>query len=182
MVGITYYGPQLFNLIYDNPGRASQIAMIFGKDGFKPSDASQSLFILDPLPEYNITQNYAKTIQSALKMLVDGSQGWVYVPGRTSKTALVYTSSKPHLVLSTILFIILVAFLGVCHFRAPIPQFTFVSLAASLAHSDTPRQLDEARVDSEGLLAEQELLDLLGDKYLELEGDFSVTPTTIHIR
>jgi len=99
--------------------------------------------ILTPLPIENITRNYARVLHDAMKVFLDGSLGVSYVPGRAYSPTLIFSSSLPHVIVSTIVFFLLSVFLVVCHYRTPVPNFTFFHVATALAGSECPALFED---------------------------------------
>lgn len=89
----------------------------------------------------NITDGYAALLRSMSKRALDGSLGITYVPARTTRPVLLFTSSLPHVIVSTVFMVILGAFGVVAHYRRPIASFTFVNVAVALDGSDVPAVL-----------------------------------------
>lgn len=65
------------------------------------------------------------------------------VPGHVQTMILVFTSSLPHVIVSTVLFAFLMIFINLCYLRTDTEQFTLLAVAAALAHSDVPNLCDD---------------------------------------
>ncbi|QRW03774.1 hypothetical protein RhiLY_02773 [Ceratobasidium sp. AG-Ba] len=126
-------------------GRIAQIQLIYGPQG----NASETT-TLKPLPVEQIAQGYNLALQAAMRSYLAGSMGSAYVPGRTQTPTLVFTSSLPHVIVSTILFVLIALFVNVCHFRSENEQFTLFSVAAALAHSNLPAICEDIRYADHG--------------------------------
>ena len=118
-------------------GNQVQFEFIFGNQKPIPSE-------LSPSPIDQISSSYGRLLTSAAKPFVRGNLATTFVPARTTVTIPIFTASLSHIIASTVLYALLVAFALGCHFRSHVPQFTFFSIAASLAKSDIPSQLKES--------------------------------------
>lgn len=130
-------------------GAESQSVLIFGPNATNLTDTSFNgpATILQPAPLDNVTASYSRMLQSASKVFLSGSISKAYVPGRFSTEQVIFTSSLPQVIVSTILFTLLCIVAVMTHFRRTIPQFTLFSVAASLDGSDVPRVLGQVRSD-----------------------------------
>ncbi|KAG9090136.1 hypothetical protein FRC07_012177, partial [Ceratobasidium sp. 392] len=84
---------------FDNIGKAGQVRLLFG-----PTGNATETTTLKPLPIEQLSQSYNLATQAAMRAYLAGSMGSAYVPGRTQIPTLVFTSSLPHVIVSTILF------------------------------------------------------------------------------
>ncbi|KAF8606415.1 hypothetical protein BDV93DRAFT_505973 [Ceratobasidium sp. AG-I] len=125
---------------YSGIGKAAQIQLFFGKVG----NATETP-ILTPLPIEKLTEGYALAQQAAMHSYLSGAVASSYVPGRIQTLTLVFTSSLPHVIASTILFVFLTLFINLCYLRADAEQFTLLSVATALAHSDVPVVCEDIR-------------------------------------
>lgn len=66
-----------------------------------------------------------------------------YVPGRIQTMKLVFTSSLPHVIVSTILFACVTLFINFCYLRSDTEQFTLFSVAKALVHSNVGRVCED---------------------------------------
>ncbi|OAX40008.1 hypothetical protein K503DRAFT_768979 [Rhizopogon vinicolor AM-OR11-026] len=83
-----------------------------------------------------------------------GGLGTAYVPGRVSRTQLIFASSLPHVVVATVAFVSLWALSIVAHFRrGKYYDFTLVNVGAALHKSEIPEQLSQVKA----VVAEQEI-------------------------
>lgn len=80
---------------------------------------------------------------------LSGRMALAHVPGRLQTLTLVFTSSLPHVIVSTVLFVFLTIFINICYLRTDAEQFTLLSVAAALAHSDVPNVCDDIRYADE---------------------------------
>lgn len=133
-----------------NLGPAAQTLMLVGKDvynsvppdGYKFGDANTpSSFTIKPQAIPILIQSYLALLRSFSKLYLEGGLGKSYVPGRVTKNVGLISSSLPHVIVSTILMLILGVFGIAAHFRAKVPQFTFVDVARSMAGSDVPKRV-----------------------------------------
>lgn len=92
-----------------------------------------------------ITQGYALAHQAAMHSYLSGRLALSYVPGRVQTMTLVFTSSLPHVIVSTVLFAFLTLFINLCYLRADTEQFSLFSVATALAHSDVPNLCEDIR-------------------------------------
>ncbi|KAF8680317.1 Eukaryotic aspartyl protease [Rhizoctonia solani] len=111
-------------------GKMAQAQMFFG-----PFDNAATTPVLIPRPVEALTQSYMIAQQAAMRSYLSGNMAWSFVPGRMQEAKLVFTSSLPHVITSTILFTLAALFIIVCHFRPETEQFTLFSVAAVLADS-----------------------------------------------
>ena len=118
-------------------GNQAQYEFIFGNQNPIPSE-------LSPNPTDQISSSYGRLLTSAAKPFVRGDLATTFVPARTTVTIPIFTASLSHIIASTVLYALLAAFALGCHFRSHVPQFTFFSIAASLAKSDIPSQLKKS--------------------------------------
>jgi len=122
-----------------------------------------------------------------MKVFLDGSMAVSYVPGRTYSQVLVFTSSLPHVIVSTVVFFFLTLFLVVCHFRTPVPQFTFFQVATALAGSECPALFEETASklrDEKGRIGrdhENDAMAVVGDKKIIMEGSVGQPEGTIRL-
>ncbi|KAF8606414.1 hypothetical protein BDV93DRAFT_542676 [Ceratobasidium sp. AG-I] len=125
---------------YSGIGKAAQIQLFFGKVG-----NSTETKTLTPRPIDKLTEGYALAQQAAMRSYLSGEIASSYVPGRVQTLTLVFTSSLPHVITSTILFALLTLFINICYLRADAEQFTLLSVATALAHSDVPNVCEDMR-------------------------------------
>jgi len=144
-------------------GNQVQFAFVFGNVS---SGANQ----LPPQPINVISQSYGKILRSAVKPFMDGSLASATVPGRTTREIAVFAASLPQVVASTVLYLILSAFVILCHFRRHMPQFTLFAVAAALARSDIPSLFAELKASSQGPPSEDGAVMTLGNPRVLLEG------------
>ncbi|KAF8593445.1 hypothetical protein BDV93DRAFT_566541 [Ceratobasidium sp. AG-I] len=123
---------------YFGIGQAAQIQLFFGKVGNATGTTT-----LTPLPIDKLTEGYALAQQAVMRSYLSGEIASSYVPGRIQTLTLVFTSSLPHVIVSTILFAFLTLFINVCFLRSDAQQFTLLSVAVALAHSDVPAVCEE---------------------------------------
>lgn len=144
-------------------GTEGQASLIFGPNSTNiTDDFSQSMIILKPAPIENITAAYTLMLRSASKVFLNGAVSKAYVPGRLSTEQIIFTSSLPQVIVSTVLFFLLCTVAAVSHFRKEIPKFTFFNVAASLDGSDIPRVMGQARNDAGPEMREPDMVSTLG--------------------
>jgi type III secretory pathway component EscS len=85
-----------------------------------------------------------------MRSYLSGAMATAYVPGRAQSLKLVFTSSLPHVVVSTVLFAFLALFINVCYLRSDTEQFTLFSVAAALAHSNVPAVCEDIKYADRG--------------------------------
>ncbi|KAG8777749.1 hypothetical protein FRC12_000230 [Ceratobasidium sp. 428] len=130
---------------FNGVGKAAQVRLLFG-----PTGNATETTILKPLPVDQLTQNYNLAIQAAMRAYLSGSMATAYVPGRTQTPTLVFTSSLPHVIVSTILFAFTALFINACYLRSDNEQFTLFSLSAALARSNLPAICEDVRYADNG--------------------------------
>ncbi|KAL0058491.1 hypothetical protein AAF712_014825 [Marasmius tenuissimus] len=128
---------------YDGVGRAGQAHLFFGNYLWNVSATSS----IKPVPIENITETYGLAQQAALNSYLSGKIATAYVPGRLQEVKLVFQSSLPQVIASTVLFGLVTLFSVVCYFRSYTESFTFFSIAATLARSNIPEAFERARED-----------------------------------
>ncbi|KAG8917863.1 hypothetical protein FRC02_002806 [Tulasnella sp. 418] len=136
-------GPNVHRSSYmEGLGGGAQIQLLFSQERSLviPQDGR---YEVKPIEE--ITRSYGRALQSTLKLFVDGTLSHYYVPSRTNRLILIFVSSFPHLVASTVVFVALSIFVIVVHFRKPVPQFTLFAVASSLSGSELPSTLEDVR-------------------------------------
>ncbi|KAG8922416.1 hypothetical protein FRC02_011870 [Tulasnella sp. 418] len=160
-------------------GGAAQLQMLFGNEvaSKTPSDLQ---FVVRPIQD--LSKSYGKSLQSTLKLFLDGTLAQGYVPGRTIKDVLIFTTSRPHLYVSAVIFAILTFFVIAVHFRTPVPQFTFFSVASSLSRSDVPSVFEDIKHRDGDHIPERVALRELRNRDIALEGYPGLSPTAIRLR
>lgn len=158
-------GPESPSLAF---GSESQAILLFGPgaENFSSTFGDPGLF--RPLPAANISETYARMIHSASKVFLNGAISSVYVPGRLSDEQLVFASSLPLVIASTVLFVLLTVIVAVAHFRKNIPRFTLFSIAAALDRSEIPATLAQAKSDAKPNAREIEMVAPMGWKMVTL--------------
>lgn len=127
-------------------------SMIFGKDQVNAVNQTAGDYRLKPSPLDDITNAYARILQSTMKIFVGGSFGTVYVPGRISREVVIFRSSLPYVIASTVLFAILACIVLVAHLRSGKGEkFTLFSVAAALDGSGLPAQFAQMKEEAEHL-------------------------------
>ncbi|KAG8948709.1 hypothetical protein FRC03_000587 [Tulasnella sp. 419] len=177
--GIHYSGPnphEWAGMSY--LGGAAHLRLLFD-DEVASKTPGDLQFVVQPIQ--NITKSYGRILQSTLKLFLDGTLGEAHVPGRTIKEVLIFTTSRPHLYVSAVIFGILTVFVVAVHFRSPVPQFNFFSVASSLSHSEVPGVFYDIQYRDGGHISQQSALLKLGDRDVTLEGNPGVSPTVIRI-
>ncbi|KAH8102893.1 hypothetical protein BXZ70DRAFT_757390 [Cristinia sonorae] len=140
-----------------------------------PEFASGSVLTISPAPIENITEAYTRMLRSTSKLILSGVLSTAYVPGRLNNPQLIFTSSLPQVIISTILFVALCAMAAVSHFRKEIPKFTLFSVAASLDGSNVPQVMGQIRGDAGPKAREPDMVATLGGRsVVGYEGDGGV--------
>lgn len=156
-------------------GPETQVNFIFSSAQMDAIDLSTTgvTKTIQPVPLENLTQGYTQIVQAAAKAYIMGKDGTAYVPGRVSSTQLIFTSSMPNVIMSTIAFILLWALTTFAHFRkGKSYDFTLVNVGAALHNSEIPEQfsLVKAHVANEKIprlrwvhhSADQDVVEMLG--------------------
>ncbi|KIJ36960.1 hypothetical protein M422DRAFT_260591 [Sphaerobolus stellatus SS14] len=134
-------------------GNELQFTLLFGE--VNPSFFTNPDLILWPPFNFtlqslqNITNGYTSIVRNSMKVFLSGSMGIKYVPGRIPKDVSVFSISRPNLIASTVLYVVLLAFTLATQFRRPVSQFTFVSVALALRGSNVPSILAERCYEEE---------------------------------
>jgi len=153
-------------------GTQTQVEFIFGKQAVASVNLSQTatpppITTLAPQPLSNISVAYTKMAEGAAKVYMTGALGTAYVPGRISKTNLVFNSSLPYVIVSTLLFSALSLVVVIAHFRSgKEDQFTLFGVAAALHGSEIPAQF--ARMKADEGLSDEWLVKALGDRKVSM--------------
>ncbi|KAG8716898.1 hypothetical protein FRC09_015044 [Ceratobasidium sp. 395] len=149
---------------FNGIGKAAQVRLLFG-----PTGNATETTTLKPLPVDQLTQNYNLAIQAAMRSYLSGSMATAYVPGRTQTPTLVFTSSLPHVIVSTILFAFTTLFINACHLRADHEQFTLFSVSVVLARSNLPVICEDVRYADNGRAVKEDVaLESLRGRRLKL--------------
>jgi hypothetical protein len=153
-------------------GTQTQVEFIFGKQAVASVNLSQTatpppITTLAPQPLSNISVAYTRMAEGAAKVYMTGALGTAYVPGRISKTNLVFNSSLPYVIVSTLLFSALSLVVVIAHFRSgKEEQFTLFGVAAALHGSEIPAQF--ARMKADEGLSDEWLIKALGDRKVSM--------------
>ncbi|KAG8715326.1 hypothetical protein FRC11_004628 [Ceratobasidium sp. 423] len=151
--------------MFSGVGKAAQLQMFFG-----PVENSTLTPVLTPRPIEELTQGYMVAQQAAMRSYLSGRMASRFVPGRMQEMNLVFTSSLPHVIASTILFILAAIFINICYLRSNTEQFTLFSVAAALANSNVGRVCEDVKYADRGrgALAEDIALKSLEDRKVRL--------------
>lgn len=149
-------------------GSESQAILLFGASAANFSGSYVDPPSLRPLPGANISENYARMLQSATKTYLHGAFSTAYVPGRLSVQQLIFASSLPQVIASTVLFIILSGISILSHFRRTTPRFTLFSVAAALDGSEIPSQFAKAKSCANPKSREVDMVAPIGRKVVTL--------------
>lgn len=168
----------LFQHLSDNGGPPSatsslgpelQADFIFGPGASNRSNPDFNVAgIFAPAPISVITDSYTKMLQSSMKVMLQGNVSKSYVPVILSTEQVIFTSSLPQVIASTVLFIVLLAVTAISHFRREIPKFTLYSVAASLDGSNMPSMFAQVQNDSDPSVNGDKLLDTFGRRVVTL--------------
>ncbi|KAG9075488.1 hypothetical protein FS749_012825, partial [Ceratobasidium sp. UAMH 11750] len=144
---------------------AAQVRLLFG-----PTGNATETTTLKPLPIDQLTRGYNLATQAAMRAYLSGSMATAYVPGRTQSLTLVFTSSLPHVIVSTILFGFTALFINACYLRSDNEQFTLFSVSAALARSNLPSICEDVRYadHARGAVREEVALESLKGRRLKL--------------
>ncbi|KAL0574659.1 hypothetical protein V5O48_007306 [Marasmius crinis-equi] len=149
---------------YRGIGKAGQVRMFFGSN----MSNSTATPIIKPLPVEDITNTYARIQQAAMVSYLSGKFGTAHVPGRFQTVKLVFQSSIPQVIASTVLFGLVTLFIDLCFFRSYTEKFTLVAVSASLARSNISEVCEGAREDLGG---GERALDQMGRNPVRLVDD-----------
>ncbi|KAG1767558.1 hypothetical protein EDD22DRAFT_875473 [Suillus occidentalis] len=129
-------------------GSETQVNFIFSPAQMNAIDLSTTGVTtkLQPIPLENLTQGYTQIVQAAAKAYITGGEGTAYVPGRVSSMQLIFTSSLPNVIMSTVAFALLWALTIFAHFRkGKSYDFTLVNVGAALHNSEIPEQFSQMK-------------------------------------
>lgn len=129
-------------------GSETQVKFIFSPAQMKALDLSTKgvTVNIQPIPLENLTQGYTQIVQAAAKAYITDGEGTAYVPGRVSSTQLIFTSSLPNVLVSTVAFALLWALTIFAHFRKGKGyDFTLVNVGAALHDSEIPEQFSQMK-------------------------------------
>lgn len=138
------------------------------------SPSNDSSVAWTPAPLANITEMYQRIIQSSTKPFLGGQLGTAFVPGRTSHQVLAFTSSKPHVYISTVLLFLLSILQILSHRRNGKGEvFGLFEVASILDRSNMTREFGQFNIDciSRGMGVEEtkeELDKAMGKAVVEL--------------
>ncbi|KAF8754104.1 Mitochondrial carrier [Rhizoctonia solani] len=146
-------------------GQAAQLQMFFG-----PVENVTLTPVLKPRPIEELTYGYSVAQQAAMRSYLSGRMSSSFVPGRMQEMKLVFTSSLPHVVVSTILFTLAAVFINVCYLRSDTEQFTLVSVSAALANSNLGRVCEDVKYAdrTQGTLPEDVVIKTLENRTIPL--------------
>ncbi|CAE6427451.1 unnamed protein product [Rhizoctonia solani] len=146
-------------------GKSAQVQMFFG-----PVENVTLTPVLKPRPIEELTRGYMVVQQAAMRSYLSGRMASSFVPGRMQEMKLVFTSSLPHVVVSTILFALAAIFINVCYLRSDTEQFTLISVSAALANSNISRICEDVKYAdrTRGALVEEVALQTLENRTIRL--------------
>lgn len=155
-------------------GPQAQVEFIFGKQAVASVNTSAGSGAgtapttkLAPQALSNITAMYTTMAQAAAKVYMTGALGTAYVPGRTTTSELVFNSSLPHVIASTVLFGFLSLLVVIAHFRSGKDQpFTLFGVAAALHGSEIPAKY--ARMKADDGLSDEMLMKSYGNRLVSM--------------
>ncbi|TFK67963.1 hypothetical protein BDN72DRAFT_879337 [Pluteus cervinus] len=159
-------------------GLGTQVAatFAFGNQVNMFNDTNQDKYVWTPAPLSNITQAYRQFLRSTTKPFLDGALGTVYVPGRTSRRVIIFTSSAPYTAVSTAFLILLSAMVAFAHFRKGKGEiFTLFSVAAALDKSEVIPQFAQFKKEQHGMtgqLLDDTVHEAWGQRTILLRKDF----------
>ena len=150
-------------------GPEVQVDFIFGPGATNVSVGfGRPLATFTPRPTLDLSTAYADIIASSMKLALQGNISTAYVPARMSTQLVIFTSSLPPVIATTVLFIILLAVMGIAFFRREMPQFTLYAVASSLQGSGIPPLFAQVRNESDPSVDEDEMIDSFGGRYVTL--------------
>ncbi|KAH8102892.1 hypothetical protein BXZ70DRAFT_757514 [Cristinia sonorae] len=158
---VSFTGGELPNNLQPSLGTETQAALFFGLDTTN-LNTSTSIPPLKPLPLENITAGYARLLHSASKAFLGGGLSKANVPGCLATERVVFTSSLPQAIVSTVLFLLLWAIAAASYLRSESPQFSLFSVAASLNGSDIPQVMGHIRSAAMPDMNEKDMVAKLG--------------------
>ncbi|KIJ59438.1 hypothetical protein HYDPIDRAFT_118539 [Hydnomerulius pinastri MD-312] len=165
-------------------GSKVQADMLFGKGQIGSLPGLGSVFdtnvTINLAPIADITEAYTQVLQSASKPYLAGFMGTAYVPGRVSTRDIIFTSSTPHVAVSTVIFALLSALIVLAHFRpGKGSEFTLINIAAAVHGSELPAQFAQMKAEQlaefePGLMgdhkgAQQDIAEMLGERKIFLQ-------------
>ncbi|KAF8645633.1 hypothetical protein AX16_007715 [Volvariella volvacea WC 439] len=172
----------LFSKFADSAGPAmerqgqslAQASLIFGWDQMRAWNRSNSNWTWSPMPESNITEMYSRYIRAGSKAYLSGALGTSFVPGITSTPILALAASRPHVIASTMLFVVLDILSVVAFFRSGRGVIFNLMRVASVLHEsnvteEMARFVEEKRKAGEDASLEQELAAEAKDRILRLD-------------
>ncbi|KAI0075492.1 hypothetical protein K474DRAFT_1676366 [Panus rudis PR-1116 ss-1] len=127
-------------------GSESQGNIIFGPQASNVSLPDFGVVTpIAPAPLSNITEGYTRALRSAAKIFMQGAVSKTYVPARLTSSRIIFTSSLPQVIASTIIFVLLLVITFIAQFRKEVPAFTLFSVAAALDRSEIPATFAQVR-------------------------------------
>lgn len=163
-------GPEVQVNFMFGPG-ASNVTIGFG----------DPLAIFTPVSLPDLSAAYSRIIASSMKLMLQGNISTAYVPARMSTQLVIFTSSLPPVIATTVLFIILLGVMGIAFFRREMPQFTLYSIASSLDGSGIPPLFAQVRNESDSSVVEGEMVDAFGGRSVTLLTKTSPKDGTLHL-
>ncbi|KAG7087197.1 hypothetical protein E1B28_013178 [Marasmius oreades] len=130
---------------YEGIGQAGQVRLFFGLNVWNWTATP----VLKPHSLQDITSTYRSAVQASMTSYLSGKISTSFVPGRIQSVKLVFTSSLPHVIVSTVLFGIVTIWIVVCYFRPHAAKFTLVSVAAVLGQGSNVVEVCDSVSDSE---------------------------------
>lgn len=162
-------------------GSESQATLLFGQGAanWTGSYFDPPSIRLQPLS--NISDTYARMLQSASKVFLGGAISTAYVPGRLSIEQLIFASSLSRVIVSTLLFVVLCTIVAVAHFRKNSPRFTLFSVAAALDGSEIPATFAQVNSDADRKAREIEMVAPMGWKMVTLKKSEILHRDVLHL-
>lgn len=146
-----------------------QVSFMFGPAATNVTiEFGQPVITFMPLPLADITAGFTGIIASSMKLMLQGNISTAYVPARMSTQLVIFTSSLPQVIATTVLLLILLVIMGVAFFRREMPQFTLYSVASSLDGSSIPPAFAQVRNESDPSVSEGEMIDAFGGRSVML--------------
>ncbi|KAJ8592173.1 hypothetical protein M405DRAFT_813168 [Rhizopogon salebrosus TDB-379] len=140
--GISLYaGPTNLSISSAGSFTTVQADFLFGQeqvDALPPVGYTGPPMSVTILPTDILTPKFATLLQSASKSYLAGYLGTAYVPAKLFSSQVVFVSSMPFIIASTVMFGMLFILMVIMHFRRDGKSFNLVSVSAALHGSNLP--------------------------------------------
>lgn len=176
--GMANGGPASYNATM-GLGSQPQAKFLFGSKqvnswpGVLAQDGSGSTFVnASFLPVANLSAGFGQMLQSASKAYLSGYLGAAYVPARLSALEVVFMSSLPLVLISTVTFLLLHILLGLLRRQKKGEEFTLSNIARIIYGSNIPEEISllaQELDDGTGKSVEQDVIEQIGDRTIVLQ-------------